>query len=92
MGSIKQGNNKLYIGDEASPKAEITFKETGDNHITVDHTFVADELRGEGIAQKLVEHMANYARGKGKTIIPECPYVKKKMESASAYHDVLAKV
>lgn len=90
MTAIKQATNKFYIGDEQSPKAELTFKQTDNHHITVDHTFVADELRGEGVAGKLVEQVVNYAREEGKTIIPECSYAKKKIESTPAYHDVLA--
>ncbi|MFD1360780.1 GNAT family N-acetyltransferase [Lentibacillus salinarum] len=91
MADIKKGDHKFYIGDdEHHPKAVITFKESGNNELNVDHTYVSEELRGEGMASKLVEKMVTYAREEGKTINPTCPYVKKKMEETPAYQDLLA--
>ncbi len=90
MPDIKQAADKFYIGDAQSPKAELTFKPTGDNYITVEHTYVSEELRGQGVAGKLVQKIVAYARENNKQIIPECPYVEKKMRQTAAYHDVLA--
>ncbi|QKY71503.1 GNAT family N-acetyltransferase [Lentibacillus sp. CBA3610] len=92
MADIKKGDHKFYIGaDEQEPKAEITFKESGHNELNVDHTYVSEELRGEGVAGKLVEKMVSYARDEGKKIDPTCPYAKEKMEKTPEYHDVLTK-
>lgn len=92
MVTIKKGENKFFVGDnEKDPLAEITFVPTDDEKIIVDHTFVSEELRGEGIAGKLVEKVVTFAREEGMKIVPECSYAKKKMEQTSAYHDVLAK-
>jgi uncharacterized protein len=91
MGEIKKGQGKFYIGeDEQNPKAEITFVEGDNNVLTVDHTFVSEELRGGGVAGKLVDHIVAYAREEGKKIHPVCEYAKKKMEKTTEYHDVLA--
>ena len=91
MHTIKQGENKFYIGDEeASPQAEISFKQGEGNNLIVDHTYLSDELRGQGIAGKLVDKMVNHAREQGKKIVPECKYARSKIESTAAYHDVLA--
>lgn len=92
MADIKKGDHKFYIGDdEQNPTAEITFKETGGNELNVDHTYVSEELRGEGIAGKLVEQMVSYAREEGKKINPTCSYAKEKIEKTPEYHDVLTK-
>lgn len=92
MPTIKKGNNKFYVGeDEQSAIAEITFKPSEGNEIIVDHTYVSDELRGEGMAGKLVEKVVNYAREEGKKINPTCSYAKQKMEKTKEYHDVLSK-
>lgn len=89
---ITFGDNKFYIGEvETSPLAEITFVRQPNNVIEVDHTFVSDELRGQKIAQKLVERVVGYAREQGLSIIPICPYAKKVMESTESYYDVLKK-
>lgn len=91
MHTIQKGENKFYIGDDIKePIAEITFVESGEDRIVVDHTYVSDELRGQGVAGKLVEEVVQYAREKKKRIIPLCPYVKNKMNKTPEYQDVLS--
>lgn len=92
MLTIQKGENKFYIGDDIKePLAEITFVESGEDRIVVDHTYVSNELRGQGVAGKLVEEVVQYAREKNKRIIPLCPYVKKKMDKIPEFQDVLSK-
>lgn len=92
MLTIQKGENKFYIGDDIKePLAEITFVESGEDRIVVDHTYVSNELRGQGVAGKLVEEVVQYAREKNKRIIPLCPYVKKKMDKTPEFQDVLSK-
>lgn len=89
---IVKGDHKFYIGkDEKNPIAEITYKVESNNVINVDHTYVSDELRGQGIAGKLVKVMTDFAREENLKIIPTCPYVKNKMEDTPAYHDLIVK-
>mgnify|MGYP001180855428 FL=1 len=91
MATIKKGENKFFVGDnEQSPLAEITYKEKDENNLIVDHTYVSEELRGQGMAGKLVEKMVAYAKEEGKKIIPECSYAKNKIEKTPEYRDVLA--
>lgn len=89
--NIVKGENKFYIGeDEQDPIAEITYKVASANVIIVDHTYVSDELRGQGIAGELVKVITDFAREKELKIVPKCPYVKTKMEDTPAYHDLIA--
>lgn len=86
---IKSGKNSFYIGeDPANPEAEITFIPDG-GILTVDHTFVSENLRGRGIALKLVNKVAEYARTEDKKIIPLCSYARKVMTGSGDYADVL---
>jgi len=88
---IKQGEQKFFIGDnEAEPIAEITYKPKDAQTIIVDHMYVSEELRGQGIAGKLVEVIVNFARDEDLKIVPLCPYVKTKMENTEAYHNFIA--
>lgn len=88
---IKHGENKFFIGDnQAKPIAEITYKEKDEETIIVDHTYVSEELRGQGIAGKLVEVIVRFAREEGLKIVPLCPYVKTKMENTESYRDLIA--
>ncbi|RLL40389.1 N-acetyltransferase [Oceanobacillus piezotolerans] len=88
--TINKAENKFYVGESVKePLAEITFVRSGGNRIVVDHTYVSDELRGQGIAGQLVEKVVEYARSEGKKIKPLCPYAKRKLEETPEYHDVL---
>lgn len=90
MREIKSGERKFYIGDdENNPLAVITYVEVGPTQLIIDHTEVSDELRGEGIAGKLVEHVVDFARKEDKKIIPLCPFAKSYIEKHEELQDVL---
>ncbi|MBP1970660.1 putative GNAT family acetyltransferase [Virgibacillus natechei] len=90
MATINKGENKFYVGDSIKdPMAEITFVQNGDNRLIIDHTYVSDELRGQGIAGDLVEKVVLFAREKGKKVMPLCPYAKDKIKKTPAYQDVV---
>lgn len=92
MSEILKGNNKYYIGeDENNPIAQITYKDKDANTIIADHTYVSDELRGQGIAGKLFDKLIEFAREENKKIVPECSYVKVKMERSAEYEDLISK-
>jgi len=92
MDEIKSGINSFYIGeDPENAEAEITFVPGGENIITIDHTFVSENLRGQGIALKLVNKVVEYARTEHKKIIPQCSYAKKVLTGSRDYEDVLYK-
>lgn len=91
MAEIKKGDHKFYIGDnEENPLAEITYKQKDENTIIADHTFVSEELRGQGIAGKLFNALIDFAREENVKIVPVCSYVQKKMERKE-YVDLVAK-
>lgn len=89
---IQKDENRFFVHDEnGNMTAEITYEPSGDSQITIDHTYVSDSLRGQGIAGKLVERVVQEARGKGLKIVPVCSYAKAVFERKSEYQDVLAK-
>ncbi len=70
--------NRFYGGpDPKNPLAEITFRKSGEDTIVVDHTFTDPSLRGQGIARKLVDHVAAYAREQGLKVRATCSYARK---------------
>jgi uncharacterized protein len=90
MEVIKRDNNKFYIGENIENiLAEITFAPTGADKIIIDHTYVSDSLKGQGIGQQLVKSVAEYARQENKKIIPSCPFAKRIMTKDEEYRDVL---
>lgn len=92
MLEIKKGTNKFYMGDsEENPLAEITYIISGENIITADHTYVSDELGGQGIGKLLLKKLVDWARKENKKIIPLCTYVKAQMEKNEEYYDMIYK-
>lgn len=69
--------------------AEITWQlRNGIMH--VDHTYVSNTLRGQGVAKKLVDEAANYARQQGYKMNAICSYVVATFEKSDEYNDVKA--
>jgi predicted GNAT family acetyltransferase len=91
MIDIKKDVNTFYVGEQNNKEAEIHYVPTGKEKIIVDHTFVSDSLRGQGIGVALVKRIVEYAREEGKLIIPLCPFAKSQIERNEEYHDILAK-
>jgi predicted GNAT family acetyltransferase len=87
---IRRGVNSFFVGDsEDKPLAAMTFVLTDEDVITVEHTYVADELRGQGVGRVLLEQVADWARRENKKVRPLCPYAKAQMEKDERYRDVL---
>lgn len=71
-------HNRFYLGpDPSAPLAEITFVKRGEHTLVVDHTFTEPSLRGQGIARRLVDRVALYAREQGFKVGATCPYALK---------------
>ena len=45
------------------------------DRIVLTHTFVPPELRGRGVAEKLVRTALEEARRAGRRVVPQCSYV-----------------
>lgn len=72
----KQDGNKGAFNIEESGKlmAEMTYSRTGTDLMIIDHTEVADELRGKNIGYQLVKTAVEYARTNHIKILPLCPF------------------
>ena len=54
------------------------------------HTFVPPELRGRGIAEKLVRPALGWARAEKRRVVPACSYVATFIERNLEFRDLLA--
>lgn len=72
---------------EGEITAEITWTMLGDV-MAVDSTFVSPDLRGHGVAKKLLDRAAQYAREKDYKMEPICSYVVTAFERYDEYNDI----
>ncbi|GAK00806.1 GNAT family N-acetyltransferase [Geomicrobium sp. JCM 19055] len=88
---IKQEEGRHYIeSNDGSLLAEITYVSAGETRVIIDHTFVAEEQRQEGLGAKLVSSVVSDMRDKNKKIIPLCPFAKAEFERNKEYQSLLA--
>ena len=57
-------------------EGELTFSKASSTLIIVDHTTVADAMRGMGIAAALAKRVIADARQAGQKIVPLCPFLR----------------
>ncbi|MBR1799767.1 MAG: N-acetyltransferase [Bacteroidales bacterium] len=65
---------KIFLEREGKVIAEITYSETEPGVCTIDHTFVDDSLRGQGIASQLVQLAVDDIRTSGRAVNATCSY------------------
>ena len=76
MGFIEE-RGRIYAADETGAvTAEILFHDEGEDAVCVVRTYVAESLRGQGIAGKLMEAAAEAAKKRGKKVAAACSYAE----------------
>ncbi len=80
---------RIYMEDEQGGLvAEITFPETSPGVFTIDHTYVDDGLRGQGIASKLVQAAVNEIQSCGGEVRATCSYAVKWLSEQGNRYDL----
>jgi len=86
---IKFTKGRFYIEDfNGKMIAEVTYVEQYGDTLHLDHTFVDESLRGQGVAKMLVDKVVELARKENKDIFPKCPYARSLFERKDEYDDV----
>ncbi|ETT34106.1 GNAT family N-acetyltransferase [Paenibacillus sp. FSL P4-0338] len=90
MELIAKGEGRFYIAGDGKDLAEITYRtEENTGNLVIDHTFVSEDLRGQGAGEKLVRAVVDLAREQNVKIAPVCPYAAHQFEKHTEYKDVL---
>ena len=91
---VHEDNNikgRFFINEDGEDLAVMTYKWHGDTEINIDHTQVDEQLKGQGIAGKLLAEAVKWAREEDIKIYPSCPYVKAAFEKKpEEYKDVFS--
>ena len=70
---FQRETGRIYAEKDGELIAEITFPEE-DGVAVIDHTFVDDSLRGQGVAGQLLRAVADTLRKEGRKAKPTCSY------------------
>lgn len=76
------------VNQEGETIAEVTFP-ISDGVATIDHTFVDDSLRGQGVAGVLVRSAVEQIRSAGLKAHPTCSYAVKWFSEHPEHGDLL---
>ena len=83
------GRGAFFVARDGARLAKMTYSRVDPRRVIVDHTEVAEPLRGLGVARRLLDATVAWARSSGTCITPTCPYAKKQLESYPSFRDVL---
>lgn len=79
--NFKIESNRIFKEDENGKViAEITFPETENGVFCIDHTFVDDSLRGQGIAGQLMQLAFDKIKEQGGKVTATCSYAQHWLE------------
>lgn len=84
-------NGNFYIEENGKTLAIMTYVYAGEHKFIIDHTQVNEGGEGKGLGKQLVYAAVEFARKKGYTILPLCPFAKSLFEKIPDWGDVLAK-
>ncbi|MBD7983908.1 N-acetyltransferase [Sporosarcina sp. Sa2YVA2] len=73
--------------EDGKMQAEITWTLLADVMV-MDHTYVSEDLRGQGVAKKLLDRAADYARENDYKMDAVCSYVVTAFNRYKEYEDV----
>lgn len=82
----------FFIEQQQKKLAEITYQGHDSSTIIADHTWVDDSLRGQGVAQQLLQALVGFAREHQLKIIATCSYVEVMFKRDKSLADVIASV
>lgn len=82
--------DRIYLPDDHNNLlAEVTFPAVDNQTVDINHTYVSDYLRGQGVAGQLMEAAAKQLRAQDKKAILTCSYAVKWFEKHPEYHDLV---
>ncbi len=85
--------NKIYAKTKDSLLlAEVTFPSRDETRVNIDHVYVDESLRGQGIASDLMLLAYNYINENNLKIIAKCPYAIAWFKKHVQYQDIVINV
>ena len=86
----KQEGRVFALGTDGELLAEVTFPTGPDGIADINHTFVDESLRGQGVANQLLQAAAQELRGQGRKTKTSCWYAAQWFAKHPQEQDLLA--
>jgi len=67
-------DRRRFVAVVEGQEAYVAYAQNGTT-LDFNHTFVPTELRGRGLAERVVRAGFEYAKQHGMTVVPSCPYI-----------------
>jgi len=84
------GNNRIYLeNDNRECIAEVTFPDVSENKVNINRTFVDKTLRGQGVADKLLNALVQELKKNNKKAIASCSYAVDWFEKHPEHKDII---
>jgi hypothetical protein len=85
--------NRIYAQNETGLLlAEVTFPARDERRVNVDHVFVDESLRGQGVAGDAMKFAYDTIKQRGLLIIAKCPYAIAWFKKNPIYQDICINV
>lgn len=83
---------RIYSLDEKNQvMAEATYVHKANGEVIIDHTFVSTDLRGQGVAGKMMQVVAEYLKEKGLKASASCSYANAWLKkNREAYAEIVS--
>lgn len=81
--------NKISLIENEKTLAKVTFPNIDSDTVDIDHTFVDNSLRGQGVADKLLESVAAELNSQNKKAVLTCSYAVKWFEKHPEHSNLL---
>ncbi|MFD1418949.1 GNAT family N-acetyltransferase [Companilactobacillus keshanensis] len=88
---IKSETNRFYIEENDILVGEVGITQIDDLTISIDHTFVNENYRGQGLAKKLLDSALEYAKLYDLKVVPVCSYAKATFKNTPGIQYLLTK-
>lgn len=86
-------DNRIYAKNETGLLlAEVTFPTRDEKRVDINHVYVDESLRGQGIASNMMLEAYNFIKKKGLLIVAKCPYAISWFKKHQEYQDIVINV
>jgi uncharacterized protein len=68
------GRGTFFVQRAGIQLAEMTYSRASPRLVIIDHTLVDEQLRGLGVARRLLDSLVSWARATNTRVMATCPY------------------